>query len=139
MTENPFGHGLFADFFNANDPQRASRLVEERVSADFVDHSPAFGAAPTKNGFATTVSLINSALRQNYRVDRTVSEGATHVGIWTAEAEHVGPLMGVPASGARFEVKGITAYELRDGLIVAHWEQFDVPAILRALGLMPQP
>ncbi len=137
MTSNPFGHGLFADFYNANNPQQALRLVQERVSADFVDHSPAFGAAPTRDGFAATVSLINSALRQNYRVERTVSEGATHVGIWTAKAQHVGPLMGVPASGVRFEVKGITAYELRDGLIVAHWEQFDVPAILGALGLLP--
>ncbi len=137
MTANPFGHGLFADFYNANDPQQALRLVQERVSTDFVDHSPAFGAAPTRDGFAATVSLINSALRQNYRVQRTPSEGATHVGIWTSEAKHIGPLLGVRASGATFQVKGITAYELHDGPIIAHWEQFVVPAIFGALGLLP--
>ncbi len=138
MSVNPFDAGLFADFYNANDPARAAQLVEERVAPDFVDHTPAFGAPPTKEGFRSTVSFINSAFKQSYRVERMISEGDVHVGIWVAEVEHVGPFMGVPPRGARFDVKGITAYQLRDGQIVAHWEQFDVPAILGALGLLPQ-
>lgn len=139
MSTNPFGHGLFADFYNVNDPAQAALLVRQRLAPDFVDHTPAFGAAPTREGFASTVSLINTAFKQTYRVERTISEAGVHAGIWIADVEHVGPFMGVPPSGARFAVRGITAYELRDGLIAAHWEQFDVPAILGALGLLPRP
>jgi predicted ester cyclase len=49
----------------------------------------------------------------------------------------VGAFFGVPPTGARLTVRGLTAYELRDERIVGHWEQFDVPAILSALGLFP--
>lgn len=137
MSGNPYGHGLFADLYNVNNPARAAGLVEGRVAPSFVDHTPAFGAPPNKAGFAATVSMINAAFRQAYRVERVVSQDAVHVGIRSAEVEHVGPFLGVPPARACLTVRGITAYELRDGWIVGHWEQFDVPAILGALGLFP--
>ncbi|WP_404366011.1 hypothetical protein AB5I39_10015 [Sphingomonas sp. MMS24-J45] len=63
MSTNLFGAGLFADFYNANDPQAAARLVAERVAESFVDHAPIFGASPDKAGFAGAVSAMNAAFR----------------------------------------------------------------------------
>lgn len=137
MSINPHGERLFADFYNCNDPAVAARLAEERLADDFIDHSPVFGATPDKAGFIQSVGFINSAFRQHYHVERMIEQGDTVVAIWTATGEHVGQFMHVAPTGARFPLKGITAYALRDGRITAHWEQFDVLAILTALGIVP--
>lgn len=137
MSSNPLGAELFSGFYNINDPARASELVAQRVADDFVDHSPAFGAPATKEGFGHTVAFINSAFRQRYDVQHLISENDRHVAIWRAEVAHVGQFMHLPASHKTFSITGITAYELGDGLITAHWEQFDVLAILTALGIVP--
>lgn len=138
---NQVNADLFSGFYNVNDPGAATALVRERVRDDFVDHAPMFGAEPTKLGFENSVALINSAFRHDYRVERIISEGdarhGIHAGIWSANLEHVGPFMGVPASGKHFDITGITIYQLRDGRIAAHWEQFDVLAIMRNLGMLP--
>lgn len=138
MSINPYGPDLFTGFYNINDPERASRVVSQRLAESFVDHSPAFGAPPTKAGFDASVRFINSAFRQKYQVDRMIEQGDTVVAIWHADTEHVGQFLHVPASGKRFVVKGITAYSLSDGKITAHWEQFDQLAILTVLGIVPR-
>ena len=136
MSINPYGDGLFADFYNCNDPAVAARLAEERLADDFVDHSPVFGATPDKAGFIRSVSFINSAFRQDYTVEKIVEEGDSVVAIWSATGEHIGQFMHVAPTGVRFPLRGITAYSLRHGRITAHWEQFDVLAILTALGIV---
>lgn len=137
MSINPHGTHLFADFYNGNDPAAAAQLAQERLTDDFVDHSPVFGATPDKAGFVGSVGFINSAFRQNYHVERMIEQGDTVVAIWTADVEHVGQFLHVAPAGKRFRISGITAYALRDGRIAAHWEQFDVLAILTALGIVP--
>ena len=137
MSINPFGKDLFTAFYNVNNPDAASRLVSERVAEDFVDHSPAFGASADKAGFTNTVSFINSAFHQDYHVDRLVEEGEIVVAFWHAEVEHVGQFMHLAPTGRRFRLNGITAYALRDGRITEHWEQFDLLALLVALGIVP--
>lgn len=140
MTYQP-DPGLFSDFYNVNEPSAAAALVRERVRDDFVDHAAMFGAEPTKAGFETSVALINGAFRQDYRVERIISEGdardGIHAAIWSAELEHVGPFMDIPASGKRFGITGITVYQLQDGRIAAHWEHFDVVTIMQNLGMLP--
>lgn len=139
MDTAALGAELFSGFYNVNDPARASALVAERVADRFVDHSPAFGAPPTKQGFAGTVAFINSAFRQRYSVERVVRQGDTQVAIWRADVEHVGQFLHVAPTGKAFSIQGLTAYEVNDGQITAHWEQFDVLTILTTLGIVPPP
>lgn len=137
MSINPWAEELFTGFYNVNDPAIAAEVVAERLADDFVDHSPVFGASADKAGFSRTVSYINATFRQNYVVERLVEQGDIVVAIWSAESEHVGQFLHVPASGKRFTVHGITAYSLRGGKVTAHWEQFGVLTILTELGIVP--
>lgn len=137
MTINPWGEELFTGFYNINDPAIAAEVVAERLASDFVDYSPVFGASPDKVGFSQSVSYINAAFRQKYIVERLIEQGDTIVAIWSAESEHVGQFLHVPASGKRFTVNGITAYSLSGGKVTAHWEQFGVLTILTELGIVP--
>lgn len=136
MELNPYGDGLFADYYNSNDPVKAGELLDTRVHPDFVDYTPAFGNEPTKEGFKKLLTYIKSAFHEHYVVERTVNEGDVVVGIWKTSLEHVGEFMGVQATGRKFQIRGITAYQLKDGLIIGHWEHFDVPTILGNLGLL---
>ena len=137
MTCNPFGVGLFTDFYNGNDAAAAMQLVADRVSDSFVDHSPVFGATADKAGFAGSVGFINTAFQQKYNVLRMIEEGNTVVAIWDADVTHVGPFLHLEATGRSFRLEGITVYELNNGLVTAHWEKFDVLTILTALGIVP--
>lgn len=138
MSLHRYGDGLFADFYNANDPAAASAPVAERLADDFVDHAPSFGASPDKAGLAGTAGFINGASRQDYRVERTVEQGDTVVAIWNAEVTHAGQFLHVAPTGRGFRLNGIAAYMLRDGRIAAHWERFDVLPILVTLGVIPR-
>lgn len=137
MSINPYGSDLFTGFYNSNDAEIASQLVKQRLSGSFKDHSPVFGAEPTKAGFEASVRFINSAFKQVYHVDRMIEEGDTVVAIWHAKVEHVGEFLHLPATGKQFSLNGITAYSLSDGKITGHWEQFDQLAMLQALGIIP--
>ncbi|MBX8474617.1 ester cyclase [Pseudomonas cichorii] len=137
MSINPWGAELFTGFYNINDPEAAALIVAERLAEDFVDSSPAFGAPANKAGFASTVRFINSAFHQVYHVDRIIEQDDVVVAIWHADVEHVGQFLHVPPTGKHFQVNGITAYSLKNGLVTRHWEQFDVLAILTNLGVAP--
>ncbi|AGN88258.1 ester cyclase [Enterobacter sp. R4-368] len=137
MSINPYGTDLFTAFYNSNDAEIASQLVEQRLSGSFKDHSPVFGAEPNKAGFKASVRFINSAFKQVYYVDRVIEQGDTVVAIWHAAVEHVGQFLHVPATGKHFSLNGITAYSLSDGKITGHWEQFDQLAMLQALDIIP--
>lgn len=137
MSINPYGTDLFTAFYNSNDAEIASRLVEQRLSGSFKDHSPVFGAEPNKAGFKASVRFINSAFKQVYYVDRVIEQGDIVVAIWHAAVEHAGQFLHVPATGKHFSLNGITAYSLSDGKITGHWEQFDQLAMLQALDIIP--
>ncbi|MDR9837800.1 ester cyclase [Herbaspirillum huttiense] len=138
MTCNPFGVELFSDFYNYNDAAKASQIVSERVSDSFVDHAAVFGAAPDKAGFTRSVAFINSAFSQKYNVLKTIEQNNIVVAIWNAEVVHTGQFLHLPPTGKTFRLEGITAYELHEGLVTAHWEKFDVLAMLTALGIVPE-
>lgn len=137
MSINPWGSELFTGFYNVNDPEAASLIVAQRLAEDFVDALPVFGAQANKAGFAGTVRFINSAFRQVYHVDKIIEQGDTVVAIWHADVEHVGQFLNVAPTGKRFQLNGITAYSLKNGLVTRHWEQFDVLEILTNLGVVP--
>ncbi|WP_046245504.1 ester cyclase [Hymenobacter terrenus] len=127
---------FFADLYNANDPERAASLAESLAADDFVDHSPAFGATPDKAGFVQTVAYINATFTQQYVVEQYMQQGTMHVGIWRSVVRHTGPFMGMAPTGRAFDVQGITVYQIEDGKVKAHWEQFDVVGILQNIGII---
>jgi steroid delta-isomerase-like uncharacterized protein len=61
-----------------------------------------------------------------------------HVALfWTACGTHRGPILNIPASGRRVETRGVNRLVLRDGLVCETLTIWDVAAMLRNLGLLP--
>lgn len=58
---------------------------------------------------------------------------------WKASGHHRGRLMNIPPTGKRVEFLGSTFVELRDGKIIRSRRIWDVAAMLRQIGLLPEP
>ncbi len=56
---------------------------------------------------------------------------------WSGQVTHLGPFRGIPATGRTVKVTGINVYEVKDGKIVAEWEQMDSLGMLLQLGALP--
>ena len=65
-------------------------------------------------------------------VEDTIVEGDKLVVRWSSTATHTGAGLGVPASGKKCTVTGITIARIKDGQLVEGWQNWDM------LGLMQQ-
>ena len=57
---------------------------------------------------------------------------------WRAEGTHSGRFMGIPATRRRVNLEGISLLTLRDGQIARLRRVWDIAAVIRQLGLLPE-
>jgi steroid delta-isomerase-like uncharacterized protein len=72
-------------------------------------------------------------------VDDMVAEGDKVVARWTSYGTHTGHFQGLPPTGRRASMSGITIFRLEDGKIVEEWSESDMLGLLMALGAIPAP
>ena len=58
--------------------------------------------------------------------------------VWIAEGTHQGPIMNIPATGHRVQVKGMSVIHVEKGLVVSGQYVWDLAGMLRHLGLLPE-
>ena len=75
------------------------------------------------DGRATVEAVISESDRVAYR--------------WSFRGTHEGELMGIPPTGERVTITGITVDRLSGGKIEEEWNIFDQLGLLRQLGVAP--
>ena len=109
-------------------------VLERVYSRDFVFHMQVPGGPQGFAGLRDRALMINSALYDvSIAVKVVVDEGDTVVTRWRGGAVHKGDLLGLPGSGRRIAVNGITIFRLHDGVITEEWTEFDALALLSQL------
>jgi steroid delta-isomerase-like uncharacterized protein len=95
-------------------------IIDELAAPDFVDHEPASPEeAHGPEGVRQFVEMYRSAFPDvQLTVDDQVAEGDMVVTRWTARDTHQGELMGIPPSGNRVEVTGISIDRFEGGKMV---------------------
>ena len=68
----------------------------------------------------------------------TVAEGYRLAIAWVAEGTHQGPIMNIPPTGRRMEIRGVSIIDVQDGLIVRGQYIWDLAGMLRHMGLLPE-
>ena len=58
--------------------------------------------------------------------------------VWVAEGTHQGPIMNIPPTGHRVEVRGVSIIDVVDGLVVRGQYIWDLAGMLRHMGLLPE-
>lgn len=116
-------------------------MTDELVAPNFATHdpgSPDFGRGPqaVKQG----VSLYRNAFPDiRFTIEDMVAEGDKVVTRWTASGTHKGELSGIPPTGKKTTVTGVTISRFAGGKIVETWSNWDTLGLMQQLGVAPAP
>ena len=114
---------------------------DELVADDYVGHFP---PNPTRHG-PEDLKLFNAQAVAAFpdahaSIEDLIAEGDEVAVRWTLRGTHEGELRGgVPATGLRVEVSGITISRIRNGRVVENWGNYDMLGMLQQLGVIPAP
>ena len=128
---------LVAEVWNAGDLD----VIDELLAPEWVRHDP---SAPEElrgpDGFRRFVEMYRGAFPDlRFTVEDQVAEGDKVATRWSAVGTHQEELMGMPPSGNRAEVTGITLERFSGGKFVESWDQHDALGMMRQLGVVPDP
>ena len=114
-------------------------VAEELVDDSVVFTSP-YSPDPVhgRDGFVGMILGLRAAFPDlAIKEHALVAEGSLVAARWTASGTHTGvDFNGAPASGRRFEITGMSFYEVREGRIVAGWVNDDTLGMVTQLGLV---
>jgi steroid delta-isomerase-like uncharacterized protein len=114
-------------------------VLDEIVSADYVNHSPAVpGLPPGPEGLKPIVAAFRTGFPDvQFTIEELIAEGDKVVTRWTMRGTHKGEFMGIPATDKQVHVTGIQVECIQGGKIVEHWRQSDDLSMLQQLGAIP--
>ncbi|CAN5568132.1 hypothetical protein BH20ACT18_BH20ACT18_12690 [soil metagenome] len=111
----------------------------EAFAQDAVDHDPAPGQGPGRDGFKTFWTTLTSAFPDAHIEPRHEVVDDEHVVIaYTLTGTHDGEFEGIAPTGTKIEVNGIQIGRFEDGKIVERWGSSDELGILKQLGAEPK-
>jgi steroid delta-isomerase-like uncharacterized protein len=120
--------------------QGNTKVADEIVGPNYLNHDPAPGEQPGRAGLAAFVAQMHSAFPDGrFDVEQFVVEGDKVVTRWRATGTQRGEFMGIPATGKTVNITGIAIHRIADGLIVESWSHWDTMGLLQQLGALPQP
>ena len=124
------------DVWGRGDVQAADAVLAD----DFVDHNPAPGQGPGREGHKEVLKLWHDAFPDlSLDVVDVFAVGEKAALRWTARGTHKGPLIGLPATGRQVTLSGIDILRIVDGRIVERWAEFNGLEMLQQLGVLPGP
>jgi steroid delta-isomerase-like uncharacterized protein len=114
--------------------------IDELVSSDFVNHSPAPGLPADREGFKQFVMMYRNAFPDvKITIEDIVAEGDRVMIRWSATGTHKGEIMGVEPTNKEVDVTGMSENRISNGKVVEQWNEFDVMGMMQQIGAIPQP
>ncbi len=113
--------------------------VDELMEANYVHHDAQSPVVPNGiDGYKQFVThYLNAFPDVHFTIDDEITDGQTVVSRWTATGTHQGDLPGIPWTGRRFSVTGITIARVRNGRVIESWNNWDALGLMQQLGVVP--
>ena len=116
-------------------------LADELYAPDYVLHDPSLpenlhGPEGLKQYAAMNLGAFPDV---RVSVEDQIAEGEMVVTRWTATGLGTGELLGIPPTGRRIEISGITINRFSGGRIAEDWYQSDDLGMMQQLGVIPWP
>jgi len=108
--------------------------IEELFAEDGVMHGlgEAGGDVTGPAAFRPFVERLRGAFPDiEVKVELVIDDGEHIASRWVATMTHKGDHLGVPASGKRVSVTGMSMARLRDGKMVEGWNNWDMLALMQ--------
>ena len=111
----------------------------ESFAVDAVDHDPAPGQGPGREGFRTFFKTLAAGFPDAHIEPATMVVDDDHVAIaYTLTGTHDGEFNGVAATGKKIEARGVQIGRFENGQIVERWGSSDELGIMQQLGAEPK-
>jgi steroid delta-isomerase-like uncharacterized protein len=122
--------------WNAHDLERVSILYAPHyLGMDVSQSKPHEG----REGIKETISAYLHAFPDfHIQPEEIIEQGNRLVVVWNATGTHEGKLMNIPATGVHITVRGVTILTTEDNLVTNALYLWDVAAVLREIGLLPE-
>ena len=119
--------------------QRNLTALDEFVAQDVIDHQVPPGLPPGIEGKRQFLAMLFNAFPDLHITIEgdIIAEGDYVAERWTLEGTHQGELLGIPATGKRVKVSGMSFSRLVDGKQVEHWSIMDQLGMMQQLGVIP--
>ena len=112
-------------------------LIEEICAPDYVCHEVDQDIRGPE-GVRQFIFMLRAAFPDlHVTVEDVIAEGDKIVQRWTGRGTHQGELMGIPPTGNRVSVAGITISRFKDGKVSEEWEVYDMMGMMQQLGAIP--
>ena len=124
---------IFEDVWN----RKNLSAVDEIISADYVHHDANSPAASGIDGYKQFVNYYMNAFPDaHFTIDDAFTNGENEVTRWTVTGTHEGELAGIPRTGRRFSVTGISIGRVVNGKITESWNSWDALGMMQQLGVV---
>ena len=127
---------IFEDVWN----HKNLNAIDDLMSADYVHHDPSSPAVPRGvDGYKQFVNSYMTAFPDaHFTIDDAFTDGQNEVTRWTVVGTHEGELAGIPRTGRRFSVTGITIARIANGKITESWNNWDALGLMQQLGVVSE-
>ena len=126
---------IFEDVWN----RKNLSAIDDLISADYVHHDANSPAASGIDGYKQFVNYYMNAFPDaDFTIDDAFTDGQNEVTRWTVVGTHEGELAGIPRTGRRFSVTGITIARIANGKITESWNNWDALGLMQQLGVVSE-
>jgi steroid delta-isomerase-like uncharacterized protein len=120
-----------------------AEVVDEVLDPDFVCYDPNSEAGEVRGAetIKGEIEYFHSAFADfAYTIEDQIAEGDKVATRYTISGTHQGEFFGVPATGKRIEMSGISIDRFDEsGKMVEEWPEYDLLGAMRQLGAVPEP
>jgi len=129
-------HASVEKFWNTGD----LAVADEFYATNFVNNDPNNPDVRDLEGFKKWVGATFAGFPDHHViVEDMIAEGDKVVKSWTTNYTHTGEFMGMPRTGKRVTIEGITIYRIAGGKIVENWWSYDLLRWFQQMGFKLVP
>jgi steroid delta-isomerase-like uncharacterized protein len=114
-------------------------LVDDLVTGDYVGHTPLGDIHGPEGAKQFDATLRAGFPDYQVTVEDQIAEGDRVATRWTCRGTHEGTFQGVPPTGKRVAISGITIFRIAGGKLVEGWTNPDLLSIMQQIGAVPAP
>jgi steroid delta-isomerase-like uncharacterized protein len=124
---------IFEDVWN----RKNLNAVDDLIAADYVHHDAGSIPANGPDGYKQFVkSYMNAFPDAHFTIHDAYTAGQDEITRWTVTGTHEGELAGIPRTGRRFSVTGISIARIANGKIIESWNNWDALGLMQQLGVV---
>ena len=124
-------------FYEEMNTGRKLEIAGELFTDDHVLHDPQVPGGTGPQAMAEVIAVYQQGADGVWTIEEIFSAGDRVVVRWTGTGTHLGEINGVPATGNRIRVDGITIHRISGRKIAETWQVWDTLSLLQQIGVIP--